>query len=282
MLYFRLLRSSHWIKNFLIFAPPFFATKLFVYDSFLKGICLFLAFSAVASCVYIINDFVDREEDLLHPTKKMRPIAAGKISNNEIVFLIVLTLSLSVLFCLFLPLQTIVFIAIYFVTNLLYSFWLKKIVLIDIFVVSIMYLYRIFASEAVWNIKNSHWIVLCTFFLALFIISAKRRAEFNSVRETGTSTRKVLESYNKEFLDHLMTITMTISLVTYSLYVISTNKAYMFYSIVFVAFALFRYMYLAFKRNVGQSPEQTLVKDPWIVSSIIIWVIYNGFIFYTF
>jgi len=271
------LRPSHWVKNLLIFAPPFFAAKLFFDDSFLKGLCLFFAFSAVASCVYVINDLTDRDEDRMHPVKKMRPIASRKVSNTEALLLIVLTFSLAALFCLFLPLKTIAFIAVYFVTNLLYSFWLKKLVLVDIFVVSIMYLYRIFASEEVWGIKNSHWIILCTFFLALFLISAKRRAEFHSVsvKESSASSRMVLKSYSKEFLDHLMTITMTMSLVTYGLYVISMDKPYLLYSIVFVAFALFRYMYLVYSRNVGQSPEQTLVRDPWIVSSVLLWVIYN-------
>ncbi len=280
--YLRLLRPSHWIKNLLVFAPPFFAVKLFVDDSFLKGLCLFFAFSAVASCVYIINDLADKDEDRMHPAKKMRPIASGKVSNTEAAFLIVLTFSLAVLLCLFLPVRTIAFIAIYFLTNLLYSFWLKKLVLVDIFVVSIMYLYRIFASEAVWNIKNSHWIILCTFFLALFLISAKRRAEFQFIEENSASTRTVLKAYSREFLDHLMTITMTTSLVTYGLYVISTDEPYLLYSIIFVAFALFRYMYLAHKRNVGQSSEQTLVRDPWIVSSIFLWVIYNGCILHAF
>lgn len=281
-LYFRSLRPSHWIKNFLVFAPPFFAAKLLVDDSLLKGICLFFTFSAVASCVYVINDLTDKNEDRMHPVKKTRPIASGRISNTEALLLVVLTFSLAALFCLFLPMQTIAFIAVYFVTNLLYSFWLKKLVLVDIFVVSIMYLYRIFASEEVWGIKNSHWIILCTFFLALFLISAKRRAEFHSVEESSASTRMVLRSYSKEFLDHLMMITMTTALVTYGLYVISMDKPYLLYSIVFVAFALFRYMYLVYKRNVGQSPEQTLVRDPWIVSSILLWVIYNGFILHTF
>ncbi len=278
--YIQLIRPKHWVKNLLIFAPLFFVGDILNTNSLIKGIHLFIVFSLLASSVYTINDIADKESDKLHPKKKNRPIAAGRITSTEAMLLTGTLLIAAILLSLSLPTKATITLGIYVIINLLYSFWLKHLVIVDIFIIASMYLLRIFAGGKLWNIHLSQWIILCTFFLALFLISAKRRAEFNAQGGEKATTRKVMQSYNKDFLDHSLTITTTATLVTYSLYVVSIQKPYIIYSLFIVTFGILRYLYLAYRYNIGQSPEQIIFKDPWILITILIWITYNGFIFY--
>ncbi len=278
--YLELLRVRHYIKNLLIFAPLFFKGDFLIINSLTKGIFLFIAFSLLASSVYIINDICDKEKDQKHPIKKNRPIANGRIKEKEAIviaiILIILTVSLSLNF----PIKTQLILIAYFILNLLYSLWLKKLVIIDIFVIASMYIMRIYAGSKLWELIPSHWIILCTFFLSLFLISAKRRAEFNTIRKPDETSRAVIEDYNKDFLDHLLTITSTSCIVTYSLYVISIDKPYLLYSLFFVTFGIVRYLYLVYTQNSGESPEQIILKDKYIILVSIGYIIYNALIFY--
>jgi 4-hydroxybenzoate polyprenyltransferase len=280
--YWKLLRPRHWVKNLLIFAPFIFGGDITDYRSLLSGGHLFLSFSLLASSVYILNDLVDKNYDKLHPQKRSRPIASGHVSVREAIILGISLLLITFAISYSLPLDVLIVLGIYLALNLLYSFWLKHIVIVDIFLVASLYLVRIFAGGNLWDIPISHWLVLCTFFLALFLISAKRRSEFCNMGGTKASTRKIMESYNKDFLDHMLTITTTASLVTYSLYVISVDKPYHFYSIFLVAFGFFRYLYLVYRYNVGQSPESVLFTDLWIILAVISWALYTASIFYLF
>lgn len=280
IVYFQMLRPRHWVKNALIFAPLFFAGKIVDAYAMAKSLYLFFAFCSLASCIYIINDLADMNEDSLHPSKKNRPLASGKISKTEAIVLLSVLFLITVGLSFELSFKTALILMVYAATNLMYSFWLKHIVILDMFLIASLYILRIFAGGIALNLELSKWIILCTFFLSLFLISAKRRAEFNELGE-NTATREVIKFYNKDFLDHILTITTTASLVTYSLYVISTPHAhFLLYSVVFVAFGLMRYLYLIYRYNAGQSPEQTLFADKWIISTSLGWIVYNGLVFY--
>jgi len=280
--YWELLRPRHWVKNLLIFAPLVFGGNILDFQSLLLGGRLFLSFSLLASSIYIINDLADRDFDKLHPKKRNRPIASERFSMRESIFISIILLVTALTLSLSFPLKTLIVLGIYLVANLLYSFWLKYIVIVDIFLVASLYLLRIFAGGELWNISISHWLILCTFFLALFLISAKRRSEFCSLGGEQATTRKVMQFYNKDFLDHILTITTTASLVTYSLYVISVDKPYLLYSLFLVSFGLFRYLYLIYRYNIGQSPELILFTDIWLIIAVIAWSFYTAFIFYLF
>lgn len=278
--YIKLARPKHYIKNLLIFAPLFFNGKFLNIEMFMKGLLLFFAFSLLSSAVYTINDIADAEKDKQHQQKKNRPIASGEISPKKGMFFCIILIILSSLLSLHLPQTVILILASYLIINLFYSLLLKNIVIVDIITVASMYLLRIYAGGQLWNIQLSHWIVLCTFFLALFIVTAKRRAEFILVG-TKSNTRQVIQEYDKEFLNTILTITTTSCIVTYGLYAVSTDKPFLVYSLLFVTFSMLRYLYLVYKKDHGQYPEDSL-SDVWISIGIIGWILYISVIFYFF
>lgn len=279
--FLKLARPHHWIKNVLIFAPLIFGGNILDYQALLLGGRLFINFCLLASSIYIINDLIDKNQDKLHPQKCFRPIASGRISILESILLAIIILMVTFTLSFSFSPNVRIILGAYLVANMLYSLWLKHIVIMDIFLVASMYLLRIFAGGALWNIPISHWLILCTFFLSLFLVIAKRRSEFCAMGSEAT-TRKVIQCYNKNFLDHILTITTTAALVTYSLYVISIDKPYLLYSLFLVVFGLFRYLYLIYRYNVGQSPELVLFKDAWMILSVIAWSLYTVLIFYFF
>jgi len=278
--YIKLMRLHHWVKNLLVFAPLFFAKHILDLDATSKGILLFFSFSLLSSCVYIINDLIDVEYDKLHPGKQNRPLAAGEVSKQNAIVLAIILVIVSGFLCYTLPIKAILILFAYLVVNIVYSFRLKQIPLLDIFIVASFYLMRIYAGGTLWREGLSHWLILCTFFLALFLIVAKRRAEFCEYGGQNAKTRKVMESYNKEFLDHMLVITITTALTSYSIYVISTATPYLLYSVFFVAFGLFRYLYIINQHNAGHAPEKTLFSDKWILGSVIFWLLLNAILFY--
>jgi len=278
--YIGAMRVKHWVKNLLIFAPLFFAGDVLKLDMVLEGVKIFFAFSFLASAIYIFNDIADRDNDKVHPLKKYRAIASGIISVRKAVFVSIICFILAVALNIGFPLEVVIILCFYFVANLFYSFWLKNVVIVDIFLVAMMYLMRIYAGGKLWNIPLSHWIILCTFFLALFLVTAKRRAELVSLGN-DVGTRKVIQDYDKGFLDTVLTITATSSIVSYGLYVVSVDKPYLIYSLFFVVFGMLRYLYLIHKKDYGQNPEN-FMSDLWVGFVVIAWILYNGFVFYYF
>lgn len=278
---FRILRPNHWIKNLLIFAPLFFAKDFFNIPSLLSEICLFIAFCALASSVYIFNDLRDKNEDKFHPLKKVRPLASGEISKTNAIILMVIMLSIaSVISFLFsFPPFTMAILASYVLLNLFYSLWLKQLPIVDIFSVASMYVMRIYAGGSLLNIHLSAWIILCTFFLALFLVVAKRRSEFNALVNKN-KTRKVMQLYNNAFLDHMLTISTTFCLISYSFYLVSFDDNAILFAFFFVLFGIMRYLYLVYGQDLGQSPESIVIKDPWMIVSVIGWVLYNTYFLY--
>lgn len=275
-----LIRTKHWLKNLLIFAPVFFEGKNISFEKIYEGIPLFIAFSALASCIYIINDILDVEKDRLHPVKKTRPIASGEIKPKKAAILAVLLFMATVFLGMGFPLKVKIILAVYFISSLSYSLWLKRLVIVDIFIVATMYLMRIYAGSKLWNITLSHWIILCTFFAALFLVTAKRRAELNDLETKDGSTRSVIKLYNKDFLDHSLTMSVTATMVTYGLYSASLSRPYSIYSVLFVTFGLMRYMYLIYFKNIGQTPEDILTQDTYILLTVVLWIAYNSIIIY--
>jgi decaprenyl-phosphate phosphoribosyltransferase len=275
----RILRPNHWIKNLLVFAPIFFAKEFLDVGNLWKGVMLFIVFSALASAIYVFNDLRDKEADKLHPKKKKRPLASGEMSNANASVLIVLLIGLAALLGWNFPTTTLMILSGYVVLNVFYSILLKHVPIIDIFSVAAMYVIRIYAGGSFFDVHLSAWIILCTFFLALFLVIAKRKSEFNAVK-SSTKTRKVMSLYNNAFLDHMLTISTTFCLISYSLYLVSFDDNSILYAFFFVLFGVMRYLYLVYRYNLGESPESIVVKDPWMIVSIIGWVAYNFYFLY--
>jgi 4-hydroxybenzoate polyprenyltransferase len=281
------MRPKQWAKNVLLFTGLVFDRKLTYIPAMLDTVAGFVLFSLVASTVYIINDISDVEADRKHPRKRKRPIAAGKLPipaawAASILFLVVcfpLAYRLSPAFAIVL--------VVYFVLNLAYSFWLKHIPLIDVLVLASFYVLRVVASVVVIQVERfSPWMYLTASFGALYLGIGKRRAELVTLADGANNHRKVLDGYTIPFLDQLITIVLTITIISYSLYTFSAinlpeNHAMML-TIPFVIYGIFRYLYLVKVESHGEAPEDILFSDRPLQASIALWGFTVLLIFYIF
>ena len=249
-LFLKEIRLHHWIKNFLVFAPLFFAGHVMSVSELKLTFLLFLAFCFLASGIYIFNDILDKDRDAQHPHKKNRPIASGKMSVRTALLIMFIFLVCVAYISIYFNLKTNILLGLYFLLNLSYSLILKHIALLDIFLVAGLYILRIKAGGELIDVHVSEWLILVTLFLALFLVIGKRRAELISV--SSEKTRLVLREYTREFLDYCLTVVVAGTLLTYSLYAISANIPYLVYSTFFVFFGMFRYMYVIYILDGGR------------------------------
>jgi len=215
------LRVKHYIKNILVFLPLVFSLNLLDFASFLQTFLVFLAFCAASSAVYIVNDIADAPRDRLHPRKKNRPIASGKISVGMGAVMAFLCLSCAVVLSIFTKsLTSGILLLVYLSLNTLYSFVLKKFALVDVFCLMVGFLLRVAAGAAVIGVPVSGWLMLTIMSLSLFMGFGKRRGEIRLTDGTTSITRKVLSSYSAAFLDRAMYSMMTLSAAFYALWAI--------------------------------------------------------------
>lgn len=274
--YFVLMRPQQWIKNLLVFAPLFFADALFSPVAVEASIVAFVAFCVAASGVYVLNDLFDREQDRAHPTKRHRPLAAGRVSARGAYCLIAALALLEAFLLIFHPALTIV-VVLYILLNGSYTAWLKHIAILDILCVASFYVLRIVGGGAATGIPLSPWILFCTFFAALFIVVGKRRAEFRH-----ESRRKVLEEYSKETLDFMLAGTAALAIISYGLYsILGHDSSLLIYSTVFVVLAFFRVLNRIYTHpEQAEAPETLLYRDPVVLAAFLAWALYVFFVFY--
>ncbi len=273
------MRPRQWIKNLLVFAGVLFSLKLFELDSLLRSTAAFFIFCVVSGAVYIMNDLVDYKRDLAHPEKRNRPIASGRLPRRAalvaLIFLTILSFSLGWLLSAKFALVTFV----YFVMNIAYSFKLKNIVIIDVMTIAIGFVLRAVAGAVVISVSFSHWLLMCTMLLALFLAICKRRHELYLISDNAANHRAVLEHYSLALIDQMTAIVTASALVAYALYTISpevigkfkTNK--LIYTFPFVLFAIFRYLYLVMTKNQGGSPEKVFLQDKAMIIDLFLWVV---------
>lgn len=287
MKYLQLIRVQQWLKNFFIFAPLFFSGHLLDIDKLVYCALAFLTFSLNASSIYIINDYKDIEKDRLHPTKKHRPLASGTISKVTALALFCLLALSSLVLAFFLNVNLGIVISIYFGMNLMYSFGLKKISLIDIFIISIGFVLRVTAGGAITGIEISHWLYIMTFLIALFIAFAKRRDDVLLEMQTGEQMRKSVSGYNLEFISSAISILCGILIVSYLLYITSPEitlrfqNRHAYISTVFVIMGVLRYLQITLVEGNSGSPTKVLIKDRFLQITVILWMLFFAFIIYT-
>lgn len=284
--YFNLLRVPHYIKNLFVFMPGFFAEKMTDPESLTRLILLFVAFSLLASSVYILNDLVDRERDAHHPEKKNRPIAAGRFSTNHAS--LVLGMCLGTAFCIgliFIPKAFPVFIA-YFLMNLGYSFYLKQLAIVDVVTIALGFDLRLFAGGYLIDVELSVWIVLMTFLLALFLALGKRRDDYFLYTQGEEKARKSLDGYNLAFLDQAMGVCAAVTIVSYIMYCVTDevmlrlNSRWVYVSAVFVIVAIFRYFQLTVVEHKSGSPTMICLKDRQIQITLLFWLSFFSYLIY--
>lgn len=273
-----LLRPRHWIKNVLLAAPLVFAGRLWSVN--LENLLIaFLAFCAVASSIYIMNDIADAEQDRKHPDKKHRPLASGTVSRNTALFTLGILLALATVASLELPTAFQVTIATYAVLNAAYSFFLKHKLIVDVMILSFGFVLRVLAGGFAVGIALSNWIILCTFFGALFIGFGKRKNETDILQDESKQHRKVLENYTTSFINQLLGTTAAMTIMSYALYTIDPLTAKHFetnnlvYTLPFVVYGVFRYFHLMYNRTAGSDPTRVFSKDRPIQIAFIAWIL---------
>lgn len=282
--YLKLLRVEQWVKNLFVFAPLFFSGNVFNTDLFLKSVFAFIVFSVAASFIYIINDYSDIEQDKKHPQKRKRPLASGAISKkNATVLLTGLFLTEAILiysgslifkeniwkFC--------AIIGFYVLMNIAYTFRLKHIAIVDVCIIATGFVLRVLAGGYITGIFISQWAILLTFVLALVLALGKRRGELINAQISGR-TRKSLDGYNVQFADIALSISVTLAIVCYLMFILSPEVQQrfhprVFYTVIFVVFAFLRYLQQTLVYNKTESPTRIVYKDRYIQVTLVLWLI---------
>tara|TARA_B100002049_G_scaffold23460_1_gene15651 strand:- start:866 stop:1699 length:834 start_codon:yes stop_codon:yes gene_type:complete len=264
-----LFRVNHYIKNLLVFAPLLFTSGLSDLSKLVLSFKAFIIFSLIASVVYIINDLFDIKFDKKHPQKrKLKPLASGKISISFAYFSIAI-LSIISIFILLNNKNLINVFLIYIIMNVFYSFFLKFIPILDIFILSFNYILRVYAGSVIIDVPLSNWMAITIFAGAIFISALKRRQE---IIIHGTSSRPVLKKYSINYLNKIADYSAILSIVFYCLYVISVNEKLVI-TIPLVLFGILRYSYLSESKNFSDSPIDEIIKDKQNLILVIIWLI---------
>lgn len=287
--YIKLLRINHYIKNFLIFLPLIFSGNFFSTNLFVITIVEFISFSLVASSVYIFNDIQDVDKDRLHPVKKSRPIASGEISLKKayFVFIILLILSLSFQIILYKNAQfqfqtflvTTLCLLLYLFINIIYSKWAKHIPIFDIVILALGFIIRVYYGGYAISIPISSWLYLTILSFSFYLVIGKRRGEYIK----SVETRPVLKHYSKEFLDKLMYVFLSLTLVFYSLWcVFGVDKAIsdsILFSIIIVIFIVLKYSLIVEGDSLAD-PVDVLTHDKTLMFGLLVYILYVGGVLY--
>lgn len=285
--YIKLIRAKHWLKNGLVFLPLFFSINLFNTSYYLGTILAFIVFSFTASIVYIINDMGDIEKDKLHPVKKKRPLAAGTISikNAKIVIGVLAVLAAIMMWYLFKNTNNIAVIIVpivYLIINILYSKWLKHIPIIDVVILVSGFVLRVMYGGVSINVEVSKYLYLMIIFGSFYLGFGKRR---NEIIKNGNKSRKVLQLYNKEFLDKNMYVALALAIVSYTLWCVDQTTIqrigndYLFWTIPLLMVILQLYS-LNIEGNSHGDPIEVILGDKKLLVTAVIYVLMMGGILY--
>ncbi|HSQ76978.1 MAG TPA: decaprenyl-phosphate phosphoribosyltransferase, partial [Bacteroidota bacterium] len=272
-------RPQQWIKNLFVFAPLIFSRELFLVQPDVLALRAFFAFCLTASAVYIINDMVDLEADRAHPRKRKRPIASGTISIPGALVLLGMLIVADVLLVWGMTDQFVLIVATYFVMNLAYTFKLKEVFLLDVFIIAAGFMLRVLGGAYAISVQVSSWIILCTLFISLFLGFAKRRGEIAVMHNVGAAPeRKVLQHYRVEVIDQIVTITAAGTVIAYALYTVAPRTVEIFgtdkliYTTIFVMYGIFRYMHLMHTTESVENPSAVVTTDYPIIINVVLWI----------
>jgi 4-hydroxybenzoate polyprenyltransferase len=271
------LRPAQWSKNLFVLAPLVFAEALFEPALVVRALLAFAVWSAAASSVYLVNDIRDRPKDRLHPIKRLRPIATGALAPAVAGGAAALLAALALGGALWLGSRFSVILLVYLVLNGLYSFGLKNVVIVDVMVVAIGYVLRVEAGAAAIEVKVSTWILLCTIFVALFLAFSKRRHELLLLSEKAAGQRDVLLHYGPTFLDQMINVVTASTILCYALYTLAPETVERFgtnaliYTLPFVLFGIFRYLYLVYQVANPRNPTEAILHDVPSVLNVALW-----------
>lgn len=275
----RLMRPHQWVKNGFVFTGLLFGHAWHDPARVMQVVMAFAAFCLMSSSVYVLNDIVDVEQDRQHPKKRLRPLAAGRVSLvSAVVLAVVLGAAGLVLGREVSPIVASILLG-YAVMNIAYSIHLKHVVILDIFIIATGFMLRILAGTLGVGIAPSQWLLLCGLMVTLFLGFTKRRAEIIALAEDKTSHRKVLEHYSPVLLDKMIGITAAGLIMSYSLYTMNPDTirvhgtANLIYTVPFVMYGVFRYIYLLHHQSRGGDAAHDLVRDPHLFIVVGAWLL---------
>jgi len=270
-----------------VFAAPALSKHLFERGPLEKSVLAFVIFCALSGTVYLLNDVADLERDRLHPRKRLRPIASGALSTRAAILLSLVlglgSLGLSAV----LGLSFLLCAALYLALNILYSFRLKEIVILDVLSVSLGFVLRAVAGGVAIGVLVSDWLLVCTLLLALFLALAKRRHELVSLTTSATGHRKILAEYSPYLLDQMISVVTASCLTAYAFYTMAPDTVQKYrteklaWTIPFVLYGIFRYLYLVHQKEKGGSPTDILVTDRPLLLNVFLWAMALLWIVYT-
>jgi 4-hydroxybenzoate polyprenyltransferase len=282
----RLLRPAQWSKNALLFAALLFSKHLFDPVSVLRVAAGFASFCLVASAAYVMNDLRDVERDRRHPQKRYRPIPSGRVQPALALLLGAGTAAAGLAIAAVLGFDFLLLIVVYAVWQVAYTFLMKEVVILDVMALAMGFVLRAVAGGVVIHVPVSPWLVICTFLLALFLGFAKRRHEVILLEAGAADHRRSLREYSPYFLDQMISVVTASTVLAYAVYTVSPEvqeklgTEYLYLTIPFVLFGIFRYLYLVHQKEEGGNPTQLMLTDPPILIDVVLWALTAAFLLY--
>ena len=278
-----LLRPRQWIKNLVVFAGLLFAGRFSQLHAFTVTLAAFAVFCLLSSAGYLVNDAIDAEQDRQHPAKCRRPIAARRIRPGAAMGMAVVLAGLALGAAGMLGRLLFIVALAYLAVTLTYSLYWKHQVILDLLAIAGGFLLRALAGTVVLGVVTSSWLFVCVFLLALLLGLGKRRHELLVLEGEASSHRSVLQEYGRPFLDQGLAMTSASAIVTYAVYAISSPTAaahsWLVFTVPLVMYAILRYLYLVFHRDLGGSPEELFLKDRPLYLTIALWALSVVYIF---
>ncbi len=281
------MRPHQWIKNTFVFAAPLFGKQLFEISTFLSASITFIGFSLLSSTVYLMNDLNDLEEDKQHPTKRKRPLPSGRLTPGLAKSMMCLLGVVSLALLLFISPQAGFIGMIYLVINVLYSMFVKHMVILDVMCIATGFILRLLAGAYATDVEPSYWLILCTLNVSLFLGFVKRRAELVVLGNAASEHRSVLADYSETFLDQMISIVTSATLICYILYTVDVRTVtdvhhtrMLVATVPFVMYGVFRYLYLTYHLKQGGSPTKAILVDKAFLANIFLWAFACALIIY--
>lgn len=287
VLLFRALRVRQWTKNGVLLVPLLFAKSALVHQAVVKALVATVAFTLLVSGVYVVNDWVDREKDRLHPEKRKRPIAAGHISLGGALALVLVVWTGAAGLGISLGRPFVETMLGYLALQVAYTWVLKRLVIVDVMAIAMGFILRVVAGAAAIDVAVSNWLFLCTLLGAVFLGFAKRWAEISTMEDDAVSHRANLADYSLAMLDQLMSISAASTILAYSLYTVSketidhVGSDRLKYTVPCVIYGVFRYLFLVHKRGAGGAPEKVLLGDRALQADLALIVAIAAWSLYT-
>ena len=271
------LRPAQWVKNGFVFCALIFSRSLTDWRRIALVTLAALVFCAAASAMYLVNDVVDAPEDRRHPIKRLRPVASGRLGTGLALSTAILLVAVALGVAWTVDRGFFEVVLAYVAMSILYSRWLKRVMLVDAFVVAAGFVLRIIGGGIVIHVELSAWLIVCTTLLALFLALSKRRHELVLLGENASGHRSSLADYTPHVLDQLIGIVTASTVMSYALYTLSDDARTKFpgkrleITVPFVLFGIFRYLYLVHRREGGGNPARMLFTDPALLASVFLW-----------